>query len=136
MTSWGKTELEVEVRARGRCEYCCMHQSLQGATFHVEHIVPRARGGSSLPENLALACPSCNLRKSDRIEFPDPETGHLTPLFNPRADDWSKHFRWDGYQVASLTATGRATVAALDLNHMRRLRIREAEELFSLFPPA
>jgi hypothetical protein len=30
---------------------------------------------------------------------------------------------------------GRATVFALDLNHPRRLLIREAEELFDLFPP-
>jgi hypothetical protein len=34
-----------------------------------------------------------------------------------------------------LTPTGRATVAALDLNHPRRLRIREPEEWFNLFPP-
>ena len=35
----------VSTRAGDRCEYCRMHQSLQGATFHVEHIVPRSRGG-------------------------------------------------------------------------------------------
>ena len=35
-------ELSREVRARadGRCQYCLMHESLQGATFHVEHIIP------------------------------------------------------------------------------------------------
>lgn len=38
---------EVAQRAAGRCEYCCMHQSLQGATFHVEHIVPAARAGTN-----------------------------------------------------------------------------------------
>ena len=31
--------------------------------------------------------------------------------------------------------TGRATVFALDLNHPRRLLIRQAEALFGLFPP-
>jgi len=36
-----------------------MHESLQGATFHVEHIVPRSAGGSDTMDNLALACPSC-----------------------------------------------------------------------------
>ena len=45
-----------------------MHQSLQGATFHVEHIVPRCLGGLSKLENLAWACPSCNLHKSNRVE--------------------------------------------------------------------
>ena len=40
---------EVEQRAEWRCEYCRMHQSLPGATFHVEHIVPTVQGGSVIP---------------------------------------------------------------------------------------
>lgn len=31
---------------------------------------------------------------------------------------------------------GRATILALHLNHERRLRIRQSEQLFGLFPPA
>ena len=68
MSSREETQRLVEDRAGGRCEYCRMHQSLQGATFHIEHIVPSSRGGFSEPDNLAGACPSCNLRKSDRID--------------------------------------------------------------------
>lgn len=34
-----------------------MHQSLQGATFHIEHIVPHTKGGAETLANLALACP-------------------------------------------------------------------------------
>lgn len=45
----------VRERAAGRCQYCLMHQSLQGATFHIEHIIPQAKGGSSELPNLALA---------------------------------------------------------------------------------
>jgi hypothetical protein len=112
-----------------------MHHALQGATFHVEHIVPRARGGKSQSDNLAWACPGCNLRKSDRMEAPDPQTGQLVRLFNPRCDRWSDHFQWDGYLVVPLTSIGRATVSALDFNHPRRVRIRQAEEWFDLFPP-
>jgi hypothetical protein len=52
MTSVIVTRL-VEQRAGGRCEYCRMHQALKGATFHVEHVIPTARGGSDEPENLA-----------------------------------------------------------------------------------
>lgn len=47
----------VVERAKHRCEYCRMHQSLQGATFHIEHIQPASRGGSDSKGNLALACP-------------------------------------------------------------------------------
>lgn len=135
MTSRRHLGRDVEARAAGRCEYCRMHQSLQGATFHVEHIVPRSRGGPTQLDNLAWACPSCNLHKANRVEIIDPDTGAPGPLFNPRADTWEAHFRWEGYHVVGLTPIGRATVSALELNRPRRLQIRQAEELFDLFPP-
>lgn len=133
--SWAQTTRQVAARAADRCEYCRMHQSLQGASFHVEHVHPQSAGGSDTADNLALSCPSCNLKKSDRVTVPDPETGDDVPLFNPRQERWDEHFGWDGYRIVGLTAIGRATVAALDLNAPRRLLIREAEEHFDLFPP-
>lgn len=134
-TSWAETVRLVTARAAGRCEYCRMHQSLQGATFHVEHITPKAAGGTDDPDNLAIACPGCNLAKSDRTTVPDPESGANVPLFHPRADRWDDHFAWEDRQLVGLTPTGRATVAALNLNHARRLMVRRAEEWFELFPP-
>jgi hypothetical protein len=112
-----------------------MHQSLQGATFHVEHIVPRSRSGSSDIENFAWCCPSCNLHKADRLEVIDPLDGSSAPLFNPRQDLWSDHFAWNGDELIGKTPTGRGTVIALELNHLRRRKIRQAEMLFGLFPP-
>jgi hypothetical protein len=135
VTSWDDIQRQVHERAAARCEYCRMHEALQGATFHVEHVVPRSRGGDSDLGNLAWACPGCNLRKSNRVETCDPETGEHVPLFNPRLDRWSDHFRWEGYQIVPLTANGRATAAALEFNFPRRIRIRQAEERFGLFPP-
>jgi hypothetical protein len=85
--------------------------------------------------NLAWACPSCNLHKADRVEVVDLASGILVLLFNPRAQRWSDHFRWDGHDVVGLTPVGRATVSALDLNQSRRRLIRRAEEMFGLFPP-
>lgn len=130
-------ELAAAVRARAfeRCEYCGMSQSLQGATFHVEHILPRTCGGMTTMENLAFACPSCNLHKSDRSHGVDPENGQTTALFHPRKSVWEDHFRWVGVELVGLTAVGRATVQLLDLNHPRRLRVRKAEAVFGLFPP-
>lgn len=124
----------VERRATGRCEYCRMHQSLQGATFHVEHIIPRSRGGKSEIENLAWACPGCNLHKSNRVEVNAPEDQEPVPLFHPRRHEWDEHFCWEGYQVIGITRIGRATVEALLPNHERRIKIRQAESLFNLFP--
>lgn len=54
-----------------RCSYCgASHIPLQ-----LEHIVPRSRGGSNRPSNLALACEPCNTRKGSQTasEFGYPE---------------------------------------------------------------
>jgi len=125
----------VRERAGARCQYCLMHESLQGATFHIEHVIPHGKGGHSDLENLALACPGCNLHKASRITAIDPATSEDVPLFHPIRQLWSQHFRFKGYQIEGLTAMGRATVEALNLNHSRRQRIREVEAAFGLYPP-
>jgi hypothetical protein len=113
-----------------------MHQSLQGASFHVEHIVPLSLGGTDDVDNLAWACPGCNLKKSNRVTAVDPATGMEVRLFHPRRDRWEEHLTWQGYFLVGLTPMGRALIAAFDLNHTRRYQIRQAEELFNLFPLA
>jgi hypothetical protein len=133
--TWAAVVRLVEARAAQRCEYCRMHQSLQGATFHVKHIIPTSGGGSDNPDNLAWACPGCNLKKSNRWTIPDPDTGQIVPVFNPRKDVWAEHFSWNGYALVGRTPVGRALIEAFDLNHPRRMRIRQAEEFFGLFPP-
>ena len=66
------------------------------------------------------------LRKGPNIAGLDPETGELTPLFNPRAGGWSEHFVWDGVGLRGRTPIGRTTVAVLDINHVDSLAVREA----------
>jgi hypothetical protein len=65
----------------------------------------------------------------------DPATGESVRLFHPILQLWLKHFRFTGFRIEGLTAVGRATVEALELNHSRRQRIREVEEAFGLYPP-
>ena len=125
----------VEVRAGRRCEYCRLHSALQGATFHVDHIQPLSAGGTDDFENLSCACPTCNLAKSNRATLADPETGDLVPMFHPRRDNWSDHFRFEGYSMVGLTGRGRAIVAAFELNTTKYIFIRSAEREFGLFPP-
>lgn len=63
--------------------------------------------------------------------------GVHTRLFNPRIDVWSDHFAWsEDRSIVGRTDIGNATIEALNLNHERRLKIREAEEWFDLFPPS
>jgi hypothetical protein len=82
-------------RAGDRCEYCGLAQAGQEAAFHIDHVIPRAAGGPTSEENLALACVSCSLHKAAKQTAVNPVDGKEVPLFNPRTDRWSDHFRWD-----------------------------------------
>lgn len=125
----------IENRANGRCEYCRLAQEGQEATFHIDHIVPRAAGGPTIAENLALACVSCSLRKGARRSAPDPLTGCKVTLFHPRRQHWTRHFHWRGVRVVGRTPTGRTTVAALEMNRALILAIRHEEVVRGRHPP-
>jgi hypothetical protein len=118
-----------------RCEYCRLSQLGQEATFHIDHVVPRAAGGATAADNLALACVSCSLRKWARQTATDPDSGHDVPLFNPRTQVWAEHFRWESERIVPLTPTGRATVSALALNRPLILAIRHEEAARGRHPP-
>jgi hypothetical protein len=122
-------------RADNRCKYCGISQVGQVATFHIDHIIPLVAGGETASDNLALACVSCSLRKGARQELEDLQTGEIVTIFNPRQQTWKEHFRWDEVTVVGLTATGRATVEALDLNRAMMLAIRAEEELLGRHQP-
>jgi hypothetical protein len=128
----GRLREEVKLRAGNRCEYCRLSQLGQEATFHMDHVIPRAAAG---PTNLALACVSCSLRKSARQSALDPDSGDEVPLFNPRTQIWAEHFRWDGERIVARTPTGRATMAALALNRSVILVIRHEEAICDRHPP-
>lgn len=121
-------------RAATRCEYCLLLQFAQEGTFHVDHIVPRKAAGPTIPENLALACITCSLRKGARQTAIDPQTGLESPLFHPRQDHWREHFRWDGVMLVGLSPTARATIEALKMNRPDILATRHEEQLRGRFP--
>jgi HNH endonuclease len=123
-------------RAGDRCEYCGLSQVGQAATFHIDHVIPVAAKGETVPENLALACVSCSLFKGARQLLEDPDTGEMVSIFNPRQQIWQEHFRWDDVRVVGLTAIGRATIVALNLNRSIILAIRAEEEFFGRHPPS
>jgi HNH endonuclease len=116
----------IEARAGYRCEYCRAPQAICGYRFHLEHVRPTSRGGSDSLPNRCLACATCNLAKGDRTTAADPLTGREVRLFDPRRHIWNRHFRWssDQQHVLGTTPTGRATIAALDLNGELRLSAR------------
>lgn len=68
-------------------------------------------------DNLVLQCPYCSLHKADRLEFNDPLTREITPLFHPLLMPWRDHFLLTAdAQCIGKSVPGRATVAALAMN--------------------
>jgi hypothetical protein len=128
----------VAERAKFRCEYCQLQQELCPETFEVDHIIPRAVGGKTEMENLCYACPVCNNAKRSQITARDPQAGRRVRLFNPRRHSWYRHFPWsaDGGYLFGKTATGRATVGALDMNRLRIVHIRRLWAALGLHPPS
>jgi hypothetical protein len=122
-------------RAGNRCEYCGLSSKGQAATFHIDHVRPVAAGGRTVLPNLALACVHCSLRKAARQTGRDPRSGRSAPLFHPRKNRWNHHFRWEGCHLQGITATGRATIAALALNSLDHRIIRSFETRLGRHPP-
>ena len=118
----------VALRAAGQCEYCRIHEDWKASAHQVDHVIAEKHGGQTVLENLALCCTSCNLRKGSDIASHDPATGGLTPLFNPRTQDWSALFFLEDERLLGRTPEGRPTVEFLRLNTFERL-VERAELL-------
>ena len=62
-------------RQKGICYYCKI--KIAWGDHHVEHVVPLARGGSNDISNIVISCPTCNLKKHDKLPHEWPEGGRL-----------------------------------------------------------
>jgi hypothetical protein len=127
----------IFVEAHFRCGYCHAQQDVIGMQLHIEHIIPISVGGSSELENLWLACSECNNHKGSQTHREDPVSGEHVAIFNPRVQDWREHFCWsdDGVEIIGLTAVGRVTVLALDLNQPNMVRARRRWVMVGWHPP-
>ena len=112
-------------RAQGLCEYCYKPQT-SFYLHEVDHIIARKHGGQTILANLALACFQCNRYKGSDIGSIDPLTSQLTPLFNPRQQDWRNHFRLQEGQIIPLSPEARVTTYLLRLNDPDRVKERIA----------
>ena len=128
---------QVEDKSHSRCSYCQGQQRLMGVALTIDHIIPQSLGGSTDLGNLCLACWDCNLIKSDRIAAVDPQTGNDVRLFHSNQQEWHEHFGWSetGWYIIGLTATGRATVAALKLNRPQLVEARRYWAQTGWHPP-
>jgi 5-methylcytosine-specific restriction endonuclease McrA len=133
-----KLQRLVAERAFECCEYCICPDSHATQVHSNEHIIPESLGGTTDADNLALACQGCNNKKYNKTHAVDPISEETVPLFHPRRDNWHDHFAWspDCLILKGLTATGRATIAALDLNRQRVINLRRILIRDGLHPPA
>jgi 5-methylcytosine-specific restriction endonuclease McrA len=94
-SSWIRpaTREAIYLRDHRRCVYC---QANDLAELHLDHVVPRAQGGSNDPGNLITSCGPCNQRKHAKTlqaAYPGPEhhilrervTRHLKRPINQQA---------------------------------------------------
>lgn len=115
----------VYKRAGGCCEYCLIPEGAVFVSHEVDHIIPQKHGGPTESDNLALSCAICNKHKGSDLASIDPVTDTIVPLYHPRRDRWSEHFRLSDSHIFPLTPKGRVTVRLLQFNSPDRLEERE-----------
>ncbi len=116
---------KVRERANGCCEYCLLPEEHAFFAHEPDHIIATKHGGQGTLDNLALACFDCNRFKGSDIASIDPATVELTPLFNPRRQEWNEHFSLERGRINSRTPNGRVTELVLKLNLPSRVEVRE-----------
>lgn len=128
--------LTVAARAEKLCEYCRAPELAFNFSFEVEHIRPRVFDGADELENLALACRSCNIYKSDYLNGIDENGAESEMLFNPRIDVWREHFFVDLEDsiIKGLSEIGKGTVNRLRLNNSLQIRARKQWHRLGIFP--
>jgi hypothetical protein len=126
---------QVIDRAAECCEYCRLPQALDVQPFQLDHIRAQKHHGPTALSNLAWSCLSWNSYKGSDVSAYDPDTDRLSPLFNPRTQDWDEHFEWNGPELVGKSVFGRATIALLRINSPDRVEQRRLLIAAGLFPP-
>lgn len=127
----------VERANLGCCEYCHSQAKFATQAFSIEHIKPQSKGGKTTQDNLALACQGCNNHKYNKTEIYDKLTDQLILLYHPRQQNWHEHFSWneDFTLIIGLSAIGRVTVEALQLNRQGLVNLRRVLYAMNEHPP-
>lgn len=132
-------ELDKEIRseAKNRCGFCLGEQKYILAWLEIEHILPKAKGGKTIKENLWLACRFCNTFKTSQTHRRDPKTKERVAIFNPRTQNWTEHFKFNRNkaEIMGKTPCGRATVIALQINNELAVDTRKNWVSVGWYPP-
>jgi HNH endonuclease len=112
------------------CAYCHSPEQSLGMPLEANHIIPEAASGKSTLADVCLCGRTCNSYKGRRIYDRDSLPGRQGWIFHPRQHQWARNFAFsaDGVHLIGLTASGCATIEALQMNnhliaHLRQLWI-------------
>jgi 5-methylcytosine-specific restriction endonuclease McrA len=79
------TYQEIFERDGGRCRYCGV--ALDPKNWHLDHIIPVSRGGPHTRINACASCPTCNLKKSNKLLL---EAIVMQQAQPSEAEDWTR----------------------------------------------
>jgi 5-methylcytosine-specific restriction endonuclease McrA len=72
----------ILARDRWRCQYCGKKYQIKELTY--DHVVPRAKGGTTCWENIVTCCTGCNAAKGGRT----PQEAGMRLFRHPARPDW------------------------------------------------
>lgn len=75
------TEQDVERQydmQEGLCYWC---SNPVGEKYHIDHFIPMSRNGKNVPENIVIACSTCNWSKGKKLPYTEWQPPN--PLFPP-----------------------------------------------------
>jgi len=99
------SKINVCLRDKFRCQYCGHRFAMSQLNY--DHVVPRARGGLTVWENIVSACYGCNSHKADRTPeeagmklLSVPHRPRVLPMNEPMIDIGDAPEEWRPYLAA------------------------------------
>lgn len=108
----------------GLCGYCGKGCGIMHQKFHIDHFVPKSLDKSRENDyyNLVLACPKCNLSKSNKWPTEDIDTANdgMVGFVDPATEEFDKHLaRSEEGFVVGITTLGKNMCHSLNLDIRR-----------------
>lgn len=121
---------KVFENCRGSCAYCRRSVGHYGWSWHIEHVIPKAKYGAHAFSfaNLTVGCVHCNMWKGSRVDRQ--LTSKVLPIINPveRGFKYSEHLRllhlgteaFSFLKYSPLSSLGQKTYDLLSFDELER----------------
>jgi uncharacterized protein (TIGR02646 family) len=119
------------------CGYCGKNAYIMHEHFHIDHFVPKKLDPDRINDyyNLVLACPKCNLTKSDKWPTKDKDCPHDERIgfVDPATPEYDEHLERneDGYIVGT-TALGKQICNNLNFDARRTDLFWKIKKLYAV----